>query len=107
TQGDFPGPQTSGVASPGHRGERSEARKREPLDAAQASAAHNQARNRIDLAELKRVVSLEMVLAHYGVLNNLKRVGAQLAGCCPIHNGSNPKQFIVHLASNNWHCFGD
>lgn len=48
-----------------------------------------------------------MVLSRYGVLDQLKRVGSQLSGCCPIHDGTNPKQFVVHLTSNNWHCFGD
>jgi len=48
-----------------------------------------------------------MVLSRYGVLDQLKRLGSQLSGCCPIHQGTNPKQFVVHLASSNWYCFGD
>jgi hypothetical protein len=68
------------------------------------SSTENQS---VDIARVKRVVTLAMVLSRYGILNHLKRSGAQLAGCCPIHDGSDPRQFVVHLASNNWFCFGD
>ena len=37
----------------------------------------------------------------------LKRVGLSLRGCCPIHKGSNPQQFVVDLRKNVWRCFGD
>jgi hypothetical protein len=40
-------------------------------------------------------------------LDNLKRASSQLRGACPIHNGSNPHQFVVILNDNTWHCFGD
>ena len=60
----------------------------------------------VDIAHVKRVVTLAMVLSRYGILNQLKRSGSQLTGCCPIHDGSHPRQFVVHLASNNWFCFG-
>ena len=26
---------------------------------------------------------------------------------CPIHNGSNDKQFVVNIRNNTWCCFGD
>jgi DNA primase len=61
----------------------------------------------VDFAEIKRVVPLEKILSHYGVLAGLKRAGSQLAGCCPIHYGSNRKQFVVNLEKNSWRCFGD
>lgn len=48
-----------------------------------------------------------MVLSHYGLLPGLRKLGSQMSGPCPIHQGSNPKQFVVHLSSGNWHCFGD
>jgi hypothetical protein len=77
------------------------------LDAAPPSAGyhHHAKREPVDIAHLKRVVSLAMVLSRYGVLADFKRAGAQLTGVCPIHQGSNPSQFVVHLASNNWFCF--
>jgi len=72
-------------------------------------AGNNRGQNSqsIDIAQLKRGVSLGMVLSRYGIFSELKRVGSQLAGRCPIHDGNNPRQFVVHLASNNWFCFGD
>src|SRR5919108_6678237 len=62
---------------------------------------------RVDFAEIKRVVPLAYILSHYGLLERLKRVGSQLTGCCPIHNGSNRKQFVVDLNKNSWRCFGE
>jgi hypothetical protein len=50
---------------------------------------------------------MEMVLSRYGILGNLKRMGTQFRGCCPIHHGSNTKQFVADLPSNTWYCFGD
>lgn len=55
--------------------------------------------------QLKRAVSIEAVIARYGV--ELKGRGDTLKGCCPIHNGSNPTQFTVSLKKGLWHCFGD
>ena len=26
---------------------------------------------------------------------------------CPIHNGTNDKQFVVNIRNNTWCCFGD
>ncbi len=60
---------------------------------------------RVYFEQLKRVVRLESVLARYGVLDDLKRSGRQLAGCCPIHKGSNKKQFVVDLDKQLWRCF--
>lgn len=61
----------------------------------------------VDFKELKKTVSLEMVLSHYGVLGQLKPSGKNLYGCCPIHNGTNNSQFSVNLSKNAWRCFGD
>ena len=85
------------------------AAKRRTLDGPHVSAGYNTGAERraVDFARIKRDVTLSMVLSRYGVLDQLKRVGSQLSGCCPIHYGTNPKQFVVHLTSNNWHCFGD
>ena len=33
--------------------------------------------------------------------------GHVLRGLCPIHGGSNPKQFTVNIKNNTWFCFGD
>lgn len=60
---------------------------------------------RVYFTQLKRLVTLPMVLAHYGI--ELKQQGQQLYGPCPIHNGSNKRQFTVKPATSEWHCFGD
>jgi hypothetical protein len=56
---------------------------------------------------IRAAVPLTAILARYGVLNELKRAGTQLRGCCPIHQGSNSHQFVVNPSSNTWFCFGD
>ncbi len=61
----------------------------------------------VDFAELRHSVPLSLVISHYGLDAGLKRVGSSLRGCCPIHNGSNPAQFVVDLRKNVWKCFGD
>src|ERR1700674_2661958 len=46
-----------------------------------------------------------MVLAHYGI--ELRKQGHQLCGPCPIHHGSNKRQFSVNPATSEGLCFGD
>jgi CHC2 zinc finger len=60
---------------------------------------------RIYFEQLKRLVPLTMVLARYGI--ELRQQGQQLYGPCPIHHGSNKRQFTVKPATSEWHCFGD
>ena len=60
---------------------------------------------RIYFEQLKRLVPITMVLAHYGI--ELRQQGQQLYGTCPIHHGSNKRQFTVKPATSEWHCFGD
>ena len=57
--------------------------------------------------ELRRLVPLASILRHYRLDAELKRVGSQLAGRCPIHHGNNSRQFVVNLTKGIWHCFGD
>jgi hypothetical protein len=56
---------------------------------------------RVYFEQLKRAVSIEAVLERYGI--ELKRRGGSLKGCCPIHGGSNPSQFVV--SNGLWRCF--
>jgi hypothetical protein len=58
---------------------------------------------RVYFEQVKRAVSIEAVLARYGI--ELKGRGGTRKGCCPIHRGSNPTQFVV--SNGLWHCFGD
>lgn len=60
-----------------------------------------------DFGELRRLVPLVAILRHYRLDAELKRVGSQLAGRCPIHRGSNTRQFVVNLQSGTWFCHGD
>jgi len=59
------------------------------------------------IQELRQRVPLTAVLECYGVLSDLKRIGGQLFGVCPIHNGSNRKQFVVDADKSVWKCFGN
>jgi DNA primase len=61
----------------------------------------------IDFAAIKAAVTLKQVLAHYDILDSLKPYGSSLRGCCPIHEGDNPKQFSVTLEKGLWKCFSD
>lgn len=56
---------------------------------------------------IKQAVGMAQVLDHYGLLEGLKRHGADgLTGPCPIHQGTHPTQFRVSLSKNCWNCFG-
>jgi CHC2 zinc finger len=103
---EFDSGNNAGASASQGRAKRGRAVARPTLDGPHLSAGYNRSRNQsVDFAQVKRVVSLAMVLSRYGILDQLKRLGSQLSGCCPIHDGTNPKQFVVHLASNTWHCF--
>jgi len=58
-----------------------------------------------DFRRLKRVVSIERVLAAYGALPQMRRQGNRLIGACPIHNGDNLQAFVADLERNLWYCF--
>ncbi len=61
----------------------------------------------VDFRAIKAAVTMEQVLARYGLLDAMKRSGANLSGCCPIHNGTNPTQFRVSISKNVWNCFSE
>jgi DNA primase len=61
----------------------------------------------VEYKEIKEKVSLAAVLERYGVLNKLKLSGQNSTGACPIHNGTNPRQFSACLERGIWKCFGD
>jgi hypothetical protein len=58
----------------------------------------------IDAAEIKRKVSIERVLAHYGLLERLHRKGDALRGPSPFRNETEPS-FFVHL-DGKWNDLG-
>jgi DNA primase len=58
----------------------------------------------VDFKQVKAAVSMEMVLAHYGV-NWLRKSGAELRGKCPIHQGDSERAFHVNLNKGAFNCF--
>ncbi|MBS4056805.1 MAG: hypothetical protein KGZ82_05770, partial [Bacteroidales bacterium] len=66
-----------------------------------------QGNNWVDFKQIKEKVSMEMLLEHYMLLENLKPSGGNLIGCCPIHKGTNKRQFSVNPEKNAYYCFGD
>lgn len=59
----------------------------------------------VDFRAVKASVTMEQVLQHYGLLDQMKRSGDSLSGCCPIHQGTNPTQFRVSISKNIFNCF--
>ena len=62
-------------------------------------------KNWVNYKEIKEKISMQMVLEHYGI--ELKKSGQNLAGCCPIYQGTNRRQFSVSPERNIWNCFGN
>lgn len=60
----------------------------------------------IGFDRLKHSVTIEQVLARYGLLEQLRRSGDTLSGACPLHGGKNPTTFRVNLTRNCYICFG-
>ena len=69
-------------------------------------AGESGGKNFVVFSELKAQVSIKDVLAHYGLVQDMKERGDSLFGCCPIHKGTNPTQFKVNLSKNVYYCFG-
>ena len=65
------------------------------------------ARPRIDFAFLREQVTMEQVLAHLGLLEQLHGRGHQRRGPCPLHGnpGDRTHTFSVHLGKNVFQCF--
>lgn len=61
----------------------------------------------IDFKAVKAAISMERVLAHYGLTEKFKRSGDSLSGPCPIHKGTNPTQFRISISKNIWNCFSE
>lgn len=57
----------------------------------------------IDFAQLKAEISIDQVIEMLGI--NLKQSGKQLRGYCPIHDGSDPREFVVTPAKGLYYCF--
>ncbi len=60
--------------------------------------------NWVDFKAVKAAVSMEALLARYGV-NWLRKSGDELRGRCPIHKGEGQNTFHVSLPKNAFNCF--
>ncbi len=58
----------------------------------------------IDVNEIKRAVSLDQVLAHYGLLDKLQRRGNNLQGLSPFRKETRPS-FFVSLEKGAWNDY--
>lgn len=59
----------------------------------------------IDVNEIKRLVSIETVLQHYGILDKLTKRGAQLVGHSPFREDERPS-FSVNVERGIWNDLG-
>ena len=57
----------------------------------------------IDFAEIKQHVSIEQVVAWLNL--SLDTAGNQLRGCCPIHKGTDKRDFVITPAKGLFYCF--
>jgi transposase len=71
------------------------------------TAAVAVARPQVDFAFVRQQVSLEQVLAHLGLLGQLRGSGPQRRGPCPVHShpGDRERTFSVHLSKGAFRCF--
>jgi transposase len=65
------------------------------------------ARPKVDFAFLRQQVTMEQVLRHLGLFEQLRGRGLQRRGCCPVHSplGQGQKTFSVHLGKQVFQCF--
>jgi DNA primase len=65
------------------------------------------ARPRVDFALLRQQITLERVLSHLGLLDQLHGRGQQRRGPCPIHAQPTDREhtFSAHLGKNVFQCF--
>lgn len=69
--------------------------------------ANGPARPKVDFAFLRQQVTLEQVLRHLGLFDQLRGRGRQRRGPCPLHGQPNDGQptFSAHLGKHIFQCF--
>jgi CHC2 zinc finger len=77
------------------------------LPPVKASLANRPARPKVDFAFLRQQVSMEQVLRHLGLFDQLRGRGLQRRGSCPLHGQPNDRQptFSAHLGKHLFQCF--
>lgn len=65
------------------------------------------ARPRVDFAFIRQQISMEQVLAHLGLLSQLRGGGQQRRGACPLHShpAAADRTFSVNMSKNMFRCF--
>jgi DNA primase len=58
----------------------------------------------VDFRLVKQIVTMQMVLDHYGI-NWLRKNKDELRGRCPIHKGEGERSFHVNTTKNAFQCF--
>jgi transposase len=78
-----------------------------PVPPVKPPLANRPARPKVDFAFLRQQVSMEQVLSHLGLLDNLRGRGLQRRGPCPIHGqaGDTQPTFSAHLGKHIFQCF--
>ncbi len=75
------------------------------ITSATAPASATQ-RPAIDFHFLRQQITLEQVLRHLGLFDDLKGRAPQLRGRCPFHEGDRRQRTLsLHLSKNAFHCF--
>jgi transposase len=71
------------------------------------SPAPRSARPKVDFAYLRAQLTMEQLLRHCGLLDNLRGRGLQRRGPCPIHGqaGDTQPTFSAHLGKHVFQCF--
>lgn len=59
----------------------------------------------IDFGLVKRAVSMEMLIVHYGIYR-LRRKGAEVRLKCPFHEGKSLNSMAIDLDHDRFCCFG-
>jgi hypothetical protein len=64
-------------------------------------------RPQVDFVFPREQLTMERVLRHLGLFEDLRGRGQQLRGCCPMHGrtGTRERTFSVHLGKNVFQCF--
>lgn len=80
---------------------------RQPGKPPGSSKAKHRDHRPLDLATLRREVSIEEVLGHLGYLDALRGSGPQRRGPCPLHDAPSDRHrsFSVHLSKGVFRCF--
>jgi transposase len=78
-----------------------------PVNPPAAATATPASRPRVDFAFVREQITLEQVLRHLGLFEDLRGRRPQLRGCCPVHGqaGAKERTFSVHLGKNVFQCF--